>query len=88
MKLGKMLDLDKCYYTDDGYWSHLDLKEDQLYIVETEDYGITMGTFHLWKPPYARKWNFHPNMSQITPQFSYGHHPKEDGWKSIQEVIK
>ena len=88
MKLGKKLDLNKCVQREDNEWIHPDIKENQEYIVETEDYGIQTGTFYHWKHPYNDFWTFRPNGGIVSPQLSYGHHPKEDGWISIQEVIK
>lgn len=89
MKLGKKLDLNKCIQRDnDGEWIHPGIKEKQVYIVETKDYGIQTGTFYHWTKPYADFWQFHPNGGGTSHQLTYGRHPKKDGWKSIQEVIK
>lgn len=87
MKLGKVLDLNNCYYNkDEDDWTHPDLKEDQLYIVKYDDVWL-LGDFTHWGPPYATFWQFNPNWGATHCQLSTGQHPKKDGWKHIQEVL-
>lgn len=85
MKLGKTLNLSKCFY-DKNHWTHPDLKEGQLYIIKRKDSPWLVGEFKHWTHPYADFWIFKPNYGATTIQLSSGKHPKE-GWKHIQEVI-
>jgi len=85
-KLGKILDLDKCY-NDGKHWTHPELKEDKLYIVKN-DGNWFLGRFTHWGPPYATFWQFTPVWGSSSMQLSYGKHPKKDGWKHIQEFLE
>ena len=72
MKLGKVLDLNKCIY-DKDHWTHPDLKEGQLYIIQRlSDSGTDW--FYV---------NRHPMFIGVDKDKS----PIQEGWKYIQEVI-
>jgi len=87
LKLGKILDLTKCYH-DGKHWTHPDLKEDVEYIVRHEEKDLWLiGTFTHFGPPYATFWSFSPNFGCVTVQLSYGKHPMEEGWQFIQEIL-
>ena len=84
MKLGKTLDLSKCFY-DKDHWTHPDLKEGQLYIVQWHHLIIT-GRFAFG----LRKDNkilFIPCLSEAEIKFGIEKSPLQEGWKHIQEVI-
>jgi hypothetical protein len=85
--LGKIIDLDRCY-NDGKHWTHKELEEGMLYIVKLKDSPWLLGSFVHYGPPYATKWHFSPTWGATGRQLSYGHHPKEDGWTHIQEVIE
>ena len=71
MKLGKNLDLSKCFY-DKDHWTHPDLKEGQLYIIQRlSDSGTDW--FYCIEMPFMG----------VDKDKS----PIQDGWKHIQEVI-
>lgn len=84
MKLGKILNLSKCFY-DKDHWTHPDFKEGQLYIVQKHD------TWYLgYFVKDLNKWVFKSNGS-VGYFLVFGVHVLLDktgeGWKHIQEVI-
>jgi len=94
MKLGKTLDLSKCFY-DKDHWSHPDLKEGQLYIAyrfyEKWKKGIWMiGTFKtVGIMPYLFfvSDNVHGRGEEHVLCILKNSSPIQEGWKHIQEVI-
>jgi hypothetical protein len=93
MKLGKTLDLSKCFY-DKDHWTHPDLKEGHLYIISLADEKIIfLGDFRVFHPKH--KWNMHNHwrfyVSHVDCDFPFGYQkdksPIQEGWKHIQEVI-
>lgn len=95
MKLGKVIDLNKCFY-DKDHWTHPDLKEGQLYIVHVKGLGdswhIVTGTFKFGKMEFYQEdpvcWNFTISCSDFGVHLGYDKldNPKDE-WKHIQEVI-
>jgi hypothetical protein len=90
IKLGKILDLSKCFY-DKDHWTHPDLKEGQLYIIKrihNEMTSYLLGYFykHLSIGNDGFMWAFNQTESRFDYYFDIGKHPS-DVWKHIQEVI-
>jgi hypothetical protein len=87
LKLGKVLDLSKCFY-DKDHWTHPDLKEDQLYIVTytiVKRDNVMMGTFDFTN----NHWVFRVNggLPYYFGPYENDESPIQEGWKHIQEVI-
>lgn len=89
MKLGKVLDINKCFY-DKDHWNHPDLKVRQLYIVcrgpKSKKESWMIGTFF-----FADVHCFFTS-NGAGERYRFGFYdervnPYQEGWKHIQEVI-
>lgn len=104
MKLGKILDLSKCFYKD-MHWQHPDLKNGISYLINHN--GIwCIGIFKekaIWlkcdgrtgPSPSDYYWSFTPNGSEynsihLNPPLNKDREEKpfENGWKHIQEILE
>jgi len=87
MKLGKTLDLSKCFY-DKDHWTHPDLKRGKThyYVIVYND-TINLGYFYKSKDNEGKIW-FRTDDGCSHTQFGWlDESPLQEGWKHIQEVI-
>lgn len=94
MKLGKVLDLSKCYY-DKDHWTHPDLRERQLYLCKKrnsfsgED-DICIARCIDKSGDKKRDFIFQPTCTSGGRYLAFSfpeESPIKNGWKHLQEVI-